>query len=198
MCTEYGINVPALACSYFHNRPVTCLPPRPDVFASQLALPPQRIRNLLVQAVQRIAVHIVSHFGLVNVIRSCFFGKPKHLVCHLYMIMYDEKLIITVCIYRYLEWTLENNWKEFTRDFLLWAWSIFYNLHKTKMKRFVNHIMGLEMIFSSIFFSKVSDYKHTGHIIFSILWRFDLKLRASSIMIHIFKVKITRKIKSSY
>lgn len=72
------------------------------------------------------------------------------------MIMYDEKLIIIVCICilnEHLKITEKNLLMIF---FCTWPGLYFQiNLHKTKMKCFVNHIMGLEMIFSSIFFSQV-------------------------------------------
>lgn len=81
---EDGINFPALACCNGHKRLVTCLSPGPHIFASLLKNSPQCIGGLLVQAMQRIAMHVVSHLGLVDVACPCLFCKPKHLVCYLH------------------------------------------------------------------------------------------------------------------
>jgi hypothetical protein len=88
MCIENGVNVPPLACCNVHQRLVACLPPRPDIFSSFLESSSQCIGCFLVDAVQRVAMHIVSHFRLVNVARSSLLRIPEHLICHLYTAPY--------------------------------------------------------------------------------------------------------------
>jgi hypothetical protein len=95
MCIENGVNVPPLACCNVHQRLVARLSPRPDIFSSFLECSSQCIRCLLVHAVQRIAMHVVSHFRLVNVARSSLLRIPKHLICHLHVIHIRRVYIYT-------------------------------------------------------------------------------------------------------
>lgn len=83
MGVEYGIDVPPLSCCNGHERLVASLPPSPDVLSSLLESSPQGVGGLLVEAVEGVAVHIVSHLGLVDVARSCVLCVPEDLVCHL-------------------------------------------------------------------------------------------------------------------
>lgn len=83
MSIEDGIDVPSLSCRYGHQGLVARLPPRTDVLSSLLESPSQRIGCLLVEAVEGVAVDIVPHFGLVDVVGSGLLCVPEHLVRHL-------------------------------------------------------------------------------------------------------------------
>lgn len=83
MSIENSINVPTLSCCYGHKWLVACLSPRSNVFSSLLESSSQCIGRILIKAMKGIAVHIMPHFGLVDVACSCLLGVPKHLICHL-------------------------------------------------------------------------------------------------------------------
>ena len=83
MRVENGVDVPPLPSCNGHEWLVASLPPSTYVLSSLLESPPQRVGSLLVEAVQRIAVHVVSHLGLVDVTRTGLLGVPEHLVGHL-------------------------------------------------------------------------------------------------------------------
>lgn len=83
MRVENCINVPTLTRRNRHQRLVTRLPPRAYVLPSLLETPPQFIRHLLIQTVQRVAVHVVPHLWLVNIACPSLLRIPKHLICHL-------------------------------------------------------------------------------------------------------------------
>lgn len=83
MCTKDGIDVPPLTRRYGHQRLVARLPPRAHVLAPLLESPSQGIGRLLVEAVQRVAVDVVPHLGLVDVGRPRLLRIPKHLVRNL-------------------------------------------------------------------------------------------------------------------
>jgi hypothetical protein len=80
---EDGVDVEAVARGDLDERRVAGLPPGTDVLATGLVRPAQRVGGLLVQAVQRVAVHVVPHLGLVDVARAALLGVPEHLVGHL-------------------------------------------------------------------------------------------------------------------
>lgn len=81
---EDGVDVEAVAGRDVDERRVAGLPPGPHVLATGLVGPPQRVRPGLVQAVQRVAVHVVPHLGLVDVARPHLLRVPEHLVRHLH------------------------------------------------------------------------------------------------------------------
>ena len=81
---EDGVDVESVARGDVDARRVAGLPPRPHVLAAGLVGAPQRVRRLLVQAVQRVAVHVVPHLGLVDVARPDLLRVPEHLVRHLH------------------------------------------------------------------------------------------------------------------
>jgi hypothetical protein len=80
---EDGVNVEAVARGDLDERRVAGLPPGAHVLAAGLVRPAQRVGGLLVQAVQRVAVHVVPHLGLVDVARPALVRVPEHLVGHL-------------------------------------------------------------------------------------------------------------------
>lgn len=92
MSIENCINVPTLARRYGHKRLVAGLSPSPNILASLLESSPQRIRCLLVKAVQGIAMHVVSHLGFVNVACPSLLSIPENLIGHLYKIFNPIKL----------------------------------------------------------------------------------------------------------
>lgn len=106
MCVEDGIDVPSLlpTCNGYQGL-VACLSPCPNILSSLLESSSQCIGCLLVEAVQRVAVHIVSHFRLVNVAGTRLLCVPKYLVCHLY----TKHTNITVSQYL-SSWTLEKGY----------------------------------------------------------------------------------------
>lgn len=80
---EDEIDIPTLSCSYCDKGLVASLPPSPDVLSSFFIRSPQCVRCVLVQAMKRVAVHVMSHFWLVDVASSSPLCIPEHLVCHL-------------------------------------------------------------------------------------------------------------------
>lgn len=86
MGVEDGIDVPGgLAGGNGDEGLVASLPPCSDVLSPLLVGPPQRIGTLLVQAMQRVAMHVMPHLRLVYVARPCLLRIPEHLVCHLHL-----------------------------------------------------------------------------------------------------------------
>lgn len=116
MCVEDGIDVPSLlpTCNGYQGL-VACLSPCPNILSSLLESSSQCIGCLLVEAVQRVAVHIVSHFRLVNVAGTRLLCVPKDLVCHLY----TKHTNITVS--QYLSVDLRKRVLLFSVDFRVFA-----------------------------------------------------------------------------
>lgn len=83
MCIENGIDVPTLGTCYGHQRLIACLSPSSHIFASLFENAPQCVRRLLVQTMQCIAMHVVSHFRLIYVTCTRLLCISKHLVRHL-------------------------------------------------------------------------------------------------------------------
>lgn len=80
---EDGINVPPLACSYSNQGLITSLPPGANVFSSLLEGSSEGTGCLFIQAVESVAVHVMPHFGFVDVCCSCLLSKSENLVGYL-------------------------------------------------------------------------------------------------------------------
>lgn len=87
---EDGIDIPPLACCYGYQRLVTGLPPSTYVFSSLFKSTSQGVGCLLVQAVEGIAMHIVPHFGFVDIRCSCFLGESEYLIGYLCFVLSEE------------------------------------------------------------------------------------------------------------
>lgn len=83
MRIEDGIDVPPLPRRYGHQRLVARLPPCTHILSPLLESPSQHIRHLLIKAVERVAMHVVTHLWLVDVVRPGLLRVPEHLVRHL-------------------------------------------------------------------------------------------------------------------
>ncbi|GMN60466.1 hypothetical protein TIFTF001_029564 [Ficus carica] len=76
---EDGVDVPGcLAGGDGDEGVVAGEAPRPNVLAALLVGPPQCVGALLVEAMEGVAVHIVTHLRLIYVARPCLLREPKH------------------------------------------------------------------------------------------------------------------------
>lgn len=83
VCCEDSVDVPCMVRCDENKWTVTRQSPSSDILPAFFKRPSQFVGNFLVEAVQGIAVHVVSHFRLVYVARSRFLGVPENLIRNL-------------------------------------------------------------------------------------------------------------------
>lgn len=90
---EDGIDVPSLPRSDGHQGLVARLPPCADVLPSLLEGASQCVRGLLIEAVEGVAVDVVPHLGLVDVVGSRLLREPEYLIRHLHKTFISTRIM---------------------------------------------------------------------------------------------------------